>query len=57
MKSSPIFGVEFFLLREGAAMSGRLTDEFVESVQAQSDLVSVVSGYVPLKRRGNRYWG
>ncbi len=57
MKSSPIFGVEFFLLREGVAMSGRLTDEFVESVQAQSDLVSVVSGYVPLKRRGNRYWG
>ncbi|MCR5756289.1 MAG: DNA primase [Selenomonas sp.] len=32
-------------------------DEFVEQVTAQSDLLQVVQGYVPLKRKGNRYWG
>ncbi len=34
-----------------------LPDEFVERVRSESDLVSVVSSYVQLKRRGNRYWG
>ena len=38
-------------------MSGRLTDEFVERVRSESDIVSVVSGYVPMKKKGNRYWG
>ena len=32
-------------------------DEFVEQVTAQSDLLQVVQSYVPLKRKGNRYWG
>ena len=32
-------------------------DEFVEQVAAQSDLLQVVQSYVPLKRKGNRYWG
>ncbi|SHK63366.1 DNA primase [Selenomonas ruminantium] len=32
-------------------------DEFVEQVNAQSDLLQVVQSYVPLKRKGNRYWG
>lgn len=34
-----------------------LPDEFVERVRSESDLVSVVSTYVQLKRKGNRYWG
>ena len=38
-------------------MAMYLPDEFVERVRAESDLVSVVSTYVQLKRRGNRYWG
>lgn len=38
-------------------MKNELLDEFVEKVRAESDIVAVVSGYVPLKRRGNRYWG
>ena len=32
-------------------------DEFVEQVTAQSDLLQTVQSYVPLKRKGNRYWG
>ena len=32
-------------------------DEFVERVRSQSDILTVVSGYVPMKRKGNRYWG
>lgn len=32
-------------------------DEFVERVSAQTDILGVVQGYVPLKRKGNRYWG
>ncbi|MCR5175883.1 MAG: DNA primase [Anaerovibrio sp.] len=34
-----------------------LPEEFVERVRSESDIVSVVSTYVQLKRRGNRYWG
>ena len=34
-----------------------LPDEFVERVRSESDLVSVVSTYVQLKRKGKRYWG
>ncbi|MGN8832919.1 DNA primase [Selenomonas montiformis] len=32
-------------------------DEFVEQVRSQSDILRVVQSYVPLKRKGNRYWG
>ncbi len=32
-------------------------DEFVERVRSQSDIMAVVSNYVPLKKKGNRYWG
>lgn len=32
-------------------------DEFVARVRAESDILSVVASYVPLKRKGNRYWG
>ena len=32
-------------------------DAFVERVSEQTDILRVVQGYVPLKRRGNRYWG
>lgn len=34
-----------------------LTNDFIEQVSAATDILSVVSGYVPLKRKGNRYWG
>ena len=32
-------------------------DEFVEQVTARTDLLQIVQSYVPLKRKGNRYWG
>ena len=35
---------------------GRM-DEFVEQVRSRSDILQVVQSYVPLKRKGNRYWG
>lgn len=34
-----------------------LHDDFVEQVRSSSDILSVISSYVHLKRRGNRYWG
>ncbi|MDO4203716.1 MAG: DNA primase [Selenomonadaceae bacterium] len=36
--------------------SAAMTD-FIERVREASDIVSVVSSYVPLKRKGNNYWG
>lgn len=38
-------------------MRSEKMDEFVEQVRSQSDIVQVVQSYVPLKRKGNRYWG
>ncbi len=38
-------------------MATWLTDEFVERVRSESDLVSVISTYVPLKRKGKQFWG
>ena len=32
-------------------------DDFVERVRSSTDILSVISGYVHLKKRGNRYWG
>ncbi len=32
-------------------------EAFVQQVRAQTDILAVVQGYVPLKRKGNRYWG
>ena len=32
-------------------------DEFVERVRSQSGILSVVSRYVPIKKKGNNYWG
>ena len=32
-------------------------DEFVERVSEQTDIYSVISRYVQLKQKGNRYWG
>lgn len=32
-------------------------DAFVEQVRSQSDILSVVSSYLPMKRKGRNYWG
>ena len=32
-------------------------EEFVERVRAESDIVSLVSEYVPLKKKGKNFWG
>ncbi|MBO7363704.1 MAG: DNA primase, partial [Lachnospiraceae bacterium] len=33
------------------------TDEFVEEVRSRNDILDVVGSYVPLKKKGNNYWG
>ena len=38
-------------------MRSEAMDEFVERVRSESDILNVVASYVPLKRKGNRYWG
>ncbi|MEG6585841.1 DNA primase [Dendrosporobacter sp. 1207_IL3150] len=32
-------------------------DEFIERLRSQSDIISVISDYVPLKKKGKNYWG
>ena len=32
-------------------------DDFVERVRSSSDILAVISSYVHLKKKGNRYWG
>lgn len=32
-------------------------DEFIEKLRSESDIVSVISEYLPLKKRGRNYWG
>ena len=32
-------------------------EAFVQQVRAQTDILAVVQGYVPLRRKGARYWG
>ena len=38
-------------------MSGRIPKETIDEIRDRSDLVAVIEGYVPLKRRGVDYWG
>ncbi|MDD6120274.1 MAG: DNA primase [Selenomonadaceae bacterium] len=38
-------------------MHSEAMDAFVAQVDAQTDILQVVQSYVPMKRRGNRYWG
>lgn len=35
----------------------RISKEFAQHVRASADIVKVISGYVSLKRKGNRFWG
>jgi len=32
-------------------------DDFIDKLRSQSDIVSIISEYVPLKKRGRNYWG
>jgi DNA primase len=32
-------------------------DDFIDKLRSQSDIVGVISEYVPLKKRGKNYWG
>lgn len=38
-------------------MAGRISDEFIEELRMKNDIVSVISPYVELKRRGKNYTG
>ena len=39
------------------SMAGRFPSEWIDEVRDRSDIVSVVSEYVPLKRKGSKFWG
>ncbi len=32
-------------------------DDFIDKLRSQSDIVGIISEYVPLKKRGKNYWG
>ena len=36
---------------------GMISREFVDKVRASADIVRIISGYVSLKKKGDRYWG
>ena len=38
-------------------MKDTVYDEFIERLRSQSDIVSIISEYVPLKKKGKNYWG
>ena len=38
-------------------MAGRIPSQWFDELYARADIVSVVSGYLPLKKDGRRYWG
>jgi len=38
-------------------MAGRFPDAWMDELYARTDIVSVVSGYLSLKKDGRRYWG
>ena len=33
-----------------------MNDDFKEKVRQSSDIIDVISGYVPLKKKGRDYW-
>ena len=38
-------------------MAGFYPDEWLEDLRSQSDIVQVISQYVPLKQKNRRFWG
>lgn len=38
-------------------MARRFSSDFIDQVRQQNDIVQVISEYLPLKRKGNSYWG
>jgi DNA primase len=39
------------------AVSGRISDDLIEEIRANNDIVGLISEYVPLKRQGKNYVG
>lgn len=38
-------------------MAGRFPSEWIDEVRDRSDIVSIVSEYVPLQKKGSKHWG
>ena len=38
-------------------MAGRFPNEWIDEVRDRSDIVSVVSEYVTLQKKGSKHWG
>ncbi|SFL32645.1 DNA primase [Pelosinus propionicus DSM 13327] len=42
---------------KGEFMKDGIYDEFIDRLRSESDIVSILSDYVPLKKKGKNYWG
>ena len=38
-------------------MKDAIFDDFIDRLRSESDIVSIVSDYVALKKKGKNYWG
>jgi len=38
-------------------MAGRIANDFIDELRSRTDIVDIISGYMHLTPRGNRYWG
>jgi len=45
------------LVFKGGNMKDAAYDEFIDKLRVASDIVSIISEYVPLKKSGRNYWG
>lgn len=42
---------------QGDFMKDAVYDEFIDRLRSECDIVSILSDYVPLKKKGKNYWG
>lgn len=45
------------MLCKGEGMKDAAFDDFIDRLRSDSDIVRVISDYVPLKKKGKNYWG
>ncbi len=38
-------------------MRDAISDDFINKLRSEADIINVISGYIPLKKKGRNYWG
>lgn len=51
------FGIYLEMRAKGEFMKYAITDDFVNRLRAESDIIGIISEYVPLKKKGKNFWG